>query len=473
MIHELQRESMDIDNPRNNEGSPCRPKENGVHLYPVSVNDSGEGHPYAPEGWPNPGDKWVWKVGRRITVSGFFMDRYLYLPRRFRQAGQGRCFASRLSLKQYVQKHFPDADVDGFFSSFSWKIPSKAFKRDDKEIFRNHSETSEHPASDSPMGGCKVGNKFCSSLDTGEDSVLEIMFCDICCSEPSFCRDCCCILCSRIINKALGAHSYIRCEATIDGYICGHNCHIDCALRAYMAGAVGGSIGLEAEYYCCRCDSRTDMVSHVTKLLQTCESIDSGDDIEKILNVGICVLRGSNKTSARQLLNSIDKAMLKLKNGTYIEEFWKKEDVSAVADDENGVPESTEDEESQAPIMDLRQPLSLTFDPRVESLKLEDEIDHVLNALRKSQELEYILAEERLSIQKDHIINLYQQLDKERLEFSLDTARKDQDTVLDAVLCRIKQIKRELFILKDVEEVSKGFGRVPKHILEEQFGIDV
>ncbi|XP_073155555.1 uncharacterized protein [Henckelia pumila] len=441
MIHELQRESMDIDDPRRNEvgneGSPCRPKENGVHLYPVSVNDSGEGLPYAPEDWPNPGDKWVWKVGRRINVSGFFMDRYLYLPSRFRKAGQGRIFANN------------------------------------KEIFRNHNETSEHPVSNSPMGGCKAGNRFCTSLDTGEDSVLEIMFCDICCSEPSFCRDCCCILCSRTINKALGTHNYIRCEATIEGYICGHNCHIDCALRAYMAGTVGGSIGLEAEYYCCRCDSRTDLVSHVRKLLQTCESIDSRDHIEKILNVGIRVLRGSKKTSAHQLLNSIDKAMLKLKNGTYIEDIWKKEDAFAVADDENGIPESTEDEESQDRIMDLPQPFSLTFDPRAESLKLEDEIDHVLNALRKSQELEYIVAEERLSIQKNHIINLYQQLDKERLELSPDAARKDQDSVLDAVLCRIKQIKRELSILKDMEEVSKGFGRVPKHILKEQFDIDV
>ncbi|KZV38854.1 protein OBERON 2-like [Dorcoceras hygrometricum] len=305
---------MDIDNPGRSEGSPSRPKANGFQLYPVSVNESGEGLPYAPEDWPHPGDKWVWKVGKRIAVSGFFMDRYLYLPSRFSLAGQGRCFASRLSLELYVQKHFPDVDVDAFFSSFSWKIPSKAYKRgvDYLEISRYQTKTSEHPLSDSPMGGCKAGNRFCSSLDTGEDSVSEIMFCDICCSEPGFCRDCCCILCCRIINKAHGGHSYIRCEASTDGYICGHNCHIDCALRAYMAGTVGGSIGLEAEYYCRRCDSRTDLVSHFTKLLQACESLGSRDDIEKLLNVGFCVLRGSKKTSAHQLLNSIEKAMSKV-----------------------------------------------------------------------------------------------------------------------------------------------------------------
>lgn len=112
-----------------------------------------------------------------------------------------------------------------------------------------------------------------------------------------------------------------------------------------------------------------------------------------------------------------------------------------LSSDENGILEPIEDEESQDCIMDLPQPLSLIFDLRVESLQLEDEIDHVLNALRMSQELEYILAEERLSIQKEHIINLYQYLDKERLEHSLDAALKDLDSVLDAVLCRIKQIK--------------------------------
>ncbi|CAI9759951.1 unnamed protein product [Fraxinus pennsylvanica] len=58
--------------------------------------------------------------------------------------------------------------------------------------------------------------------------------------------------------------------------------HIECALRAYMAGTFGGSIGLEIEYYCRRCDSRTDLILHVERLLQTCKLVNS-------LNVGICV----------------------------------------------------------------------------------------------------------------------------------------------------------------------------------------
>ncbi|KAI3459397.1 hypothetical protein Pfo_016060 [Paulownia fortunei] len=481
MTCELQKESMDIDSPGGSKASSNGLQENGFNLYPVSVNETGEGLPYAPEDWPNPGDKWGWKVGRRISVSGYFLDRYMYLPSRLREAGHRKGFASRLSLEQYIRTKFPDKDVDSFFASFSWRIPSKQSKKDDKEMFRPPGETAEDPGSGVQIGEvhCKAGNRFCSSLAAGEDSVSEVMFCDICCSEPGFCRDCCCILCCRIIDKASDGYSYIRCEANVEGCACGHSCHIDCALRAYMAGTVGGSIGLDAEYYCRRCDSRTDLVSHVTKLLQNCESIVSQDDIEKILRVGICVLRGSKKSSAKQLLHHIELAMSKLKNGTYLEDIWKKEDVSAdtavgLSSNANGTSGLfPKNEESQDCKMSSPPTLSSNFDHRVESLKLEDEIDHILDALRKSQEIEYRLAEERLSAQKNYILNLYQQLDKERSDLSRHTSSKDQDSLLDAVLSRVDQIKQEVSTLKDMEEVSKGFGRVPKHILKEQFGLDI
>ncbi|KAM1002638.1 hypothetical protein ACFX13_003091 [Malus domestica] len=79
-----------------------------------------------------------------------------------------------------------------------------------------------------------------------------------------------------------------------------------------MAGTVGGSIGLDSEYYCTRCDEKTDLVSYVTRLLLACESLDSRDDVEKILNFGICILRGSQKTSARDLLKRIEVAIEKV-----------------------------------------------------------------------------------------------------------------------------------------------------------------
>ncbi|TQE08823.1 hypothetical protein C1H46_005541 [Malus baccata] len=79
-----------------------------------------------------------------------------------------------------------------------------------------------------------------------------------------------------------------------------------------MAGTVGGSIGLDSEYYCWRCDEKTNLVSYVTRLLLACESLDSRDDVEKILNFGICILRGSQKTSARDLLKRIEVAIEKV-----------------------------------------------------------------------------------------------------------------------------------------------------------------
>ncbi|KAL6526574.1 hypothetical protein OROGR_015664 [Orobanche gracilis] len=324
-VCDIQKDSVDINSSRRSKVRPYGPHGNGLTLYPVSVNKSGEGLPYAPEDFPNPGDKWRWKVGKRIAISGYFLDRYVYLPRRLCQHGRTKGFASRLSLEQYVREKFPNTDVRRFFASFIWKIPSKQRTKDDKDMFRPPGEITE----DIGKPRCKAGNKFCSSLNARDDSVSSrFVFCDICCEEPGFCRDCCCILCCRVFDKA---YSYIRCEANVEGSTCGHSCHVDCALRAYMAGTVGGSIGLDAEYYCRRCDSKTDLVSYVTNLLENCESVASRDDIEKILRLGICVLRGSQKTSANELLRLVELAMSKLKNGTYLEDIWKDDITQDIA----------------------------------------------------------------------------------------------------------------------------------------------
>lgn len=118
--------------------------------------------------------------------------------------------------------------------------------------------------------------------------------------------------------------------------------------------------------------------------------------------------------------------------------------------------------------------MSSHFDYRVESLKLDSEIDQILEALRKSQEIEYRLAEERLSAKKNYIINLYEQLERERSVLLKHTSlSENQDSLLDAVLSRISQVKREVSRLKEMGEVSKGFGRVPKHILEEHFSLGI
>ncbi|XP_047957206.1 uncharacterized protein LOC125202788 [Salvia hispanica] len=328
MTCEPEKESMDIDSAGESKEIPCEVVRNGLNLYPVFANDSGEGLPYAPQDWPNPGDNWRWKVGKRISVSGYFRDRYIYVPSRFRKMGDSKGFKSRLSLEHYIREKFPCADVDTFFASFSWVIPSKLTKKDadDREMLRLLPEPAKDLESDG-VARCKAGNRFCSSLAAREESGSQIMLCDICCGEAGFCRDCCCILCSQTIDKASEDYNSIICEADIEGGTCGHSCHIDCALRAYMAGTVGGSIGLDAEYFCRRCDSRTDLVPHVTRLINDWKSNGSQDDIEKILNVGILVLRGSNRTSAMQLMHRFQLAMSKLKNGNYLEDIWKMDPV--------------------------------------------------------------------------------------------------------------------------------------------------
>ncbi|KAK0608833.1 hypothetical protein LWI29_036667 [Acer saccharum] len=79
----------------------------------------------------------------------------------------------------------------------------------------------------------------------------------------------------------------------------------------FHAGTIGGSIGLDAEYCCRRCDAKTDLILHATRLVRTCKSVDCQDDIEKILKVGVCILRGSQKTSAKELLSHIELAIKK------------------------------------------------------------------------------------------------------------------------------------------------------------------
>ncbi|TMW84410.1 hypothetical protein EJD97_025255, partial [Solanum chilense] len=124
-------------------------------------------------------------------------------------------FRSNISFEKYLQSEYPYMDMNKFFASFSWMIPSM-----------------KSPSSKGIVW-------------------------DICCSEPGFFRD--------------------------------------CAIRGYMTGKVGGSINLDAQYLCRYCDSRMDLVAHALMLINTYTFVSSFDDIEKILNVGIRILRGSQK----------------------------------------------------------------------------------------------------------------------------------------------------------------------------------
>lgn len=87
---------------------------------------------------------------------------------------------------------------------------------------------------------------------------------------------------------------------------------MECALRSYMAGSVGGSIGLNVEYYCRRCDNKTDLMPHVSKILKVCGSLDSRDDVAKILNLCLCILHSSEQKKAKNLSNDIELAISKV-----------------------------------------------------------------------------------------------------------------------------------------------------------------
>ncbi|XP_017222350.2 uncharacterized protein LOC108199116 [Daucus carota subsp. sativus] len=185
-----------------------------------------------------------------------------------------------------------------------------------------------------------------------------------------------------------------------------------------MAGTIG------AEYYCRCCDTRTDLLPHVKIFLQICESISSHDDIKKILNLGVYVLQGSQRSAAERLLLVFEIAMGKqydsrLEIVPVLDNGWNVNDKSTgvmVCHNGNHAVKSAIDEEH----VDIRQgspkKVSTDIDPEVESLKLEYKVEQTLQALKKSQELEFKIAKERLHDQNNCIQNLYQQFGKEKSE---------------------------------------------------------
>ncbi|KAL7593478.1 protein OBERON 3 [Lactuca sativa] len=467
---------MEIDPPHESDGSTTGSKENEMA---VVFDSSGIGLPYAPEDFPLPGDKWGWKVGKRVGVSGHFIDRYLYLPDRLHKENKlvgfsgvtcGKGFASKASLERYLMETFPGIDINAFFSSFTWKIQAANIKGN-KEIMM------ENPISNQQFdpAGCKAGNINCSSLrllETNNPIYPYTMPCDICCVEPYFCHDCCCILCSRPVNSSISDYSFIKCEAMVNqshDFICGHICHIECGLRSYMAGTVGGTIGLDAEYSCRRCDARTDLVPHVEKLLRSCESICDCDKVQKILNLCIIILRGSTKASAMKLFNHVQSAVAKLKEGNSHEDIWKREDMSAVTTGDLSQYETDTFEVSNfAPSQ--RQISFTNFDYRIESMELEKKINKTLASLKKSQETEYKIAENALTAQKTHLLDLYKELEKQKGKLANCSPSTDPSLV-HAVFKKMEEIKTEFNKIIAMQVIGKGFGKTSKYVLKEHFGM--
>lgn len=130
-------------------------------IPPVST---GQGLPYAPVDFPNPGDTWSWRVGRRVSATGFHHDRFLILPQRLQGRGIPKSFASKPTVARYIQTNFPDMDIDAFFASFSWKIPAlfqPAARVDAASLFEETSkegQKDEAPKDENAEDGKKEGS---------------------------------------------------------------------------------------------------------------------------------------------------------------------------------------------------------------------------------------------------------------------------------------------------------------------------
>ncbi|KAJ4830150.1 hypothetical protein Tsubulata_019938 [Turnera subulata] len=421
-------EGMEIDEKSNGNGE----KENGHTLRPVDPDESGEGLPFAPKDWPNPGDTWGWRVGKRVAATGHFLDRYLYLPPRICRGGlsnrKKRGFASKLSVERFLRETYPDADLNAFFNSFSWRIPAKA----------------------SSLSG-NVGRRVFSTLPFEEATELSTPDCD---------------------GVSLSLASAVIVAVFYVPRLLVQN------MEDTVTSSVNHCIALDAGYYCRRCDARTDLVPHVMRILQTSESVDSGDEKKKLLSVGFCILRGSQRTDAKELLNRVEAAIKKFKFGTILEDMRNaEEDILAISKDvspvQNAIAERTDFEKILDHNSGLLDAVPLSFDHQGEAVKLQEEIDEVLEALKKSQEYEYEIAEERLHAQKRYLQNLYQQLDKEKSQLAHCTSNSKADALLSAVTRRVDQIKQEVRKFKDMKEVANGFGRTSKITLQEYFGLEI
>lgn len=118
----------------------------------------------------------------------------------------------------------------------------------------------------------------------------------------------------------------------------------------------------------------------------------------------------------------------------------------------------------------------ITSDHRVDSSKLDDEINKVLADLIESQEDEYRIAMDNLNAQKKVLLDLYQQLETDRSELAKRTSSEiDQgvDNLIHDFSSKVNQIKIEVGKLKEMEKVAKGFGMVPKDTLKAHFGLQI
>lgn len=483
----------------------------------VGPSQGGEGFPYAPDEWPNPGDKWKWKVGRRRTAAGFWADRYLILPKTLQCGRRQVWFTSKSSVEKYLKKSFPDADHQTFFDSFRWQIPCSPLSPTSAE--NNNEEGFAYAVkrlreSDSKCDGqtpvkihCKAGNAKCH-LETGTGKFSNAVDCDICCVESGFCRECSCILCGKSIDQELGEYYFIQCEGNQgEDLICGHAAHLECAVICQTAGVVR-SIGLDVEYYCRRCDKKTDLLKHVLGLIPTPE-LSKTVDFESSLKLALRLVQGTQQYGARILENLLQKAVKKLQSGMKLQDIFgdlQNSSVTVNADQterlpaspvstsaatnegaDNGIRSASRtvcsdllQSKTLAPDMssekgnasahdqfkktrllseDTRRASDLQNSPDyIRRLKLENMVFQSLHMLRQSQETEFKLAQEKLFAQKEFVLSLFRQLEGTSCDFANNPSPSLENSA---------EKEHEKFV--NMLAIANGFGSTPKGFLHHYF----
>ncbi|CAJ1967918.1 unnamed protein product [Sphenostylis stenocarpa] len=147
-----------------------------VNLQPVSAHSSGEGLPYAPEGWPNPGDVWGWKVAARKSKGGYFYDRSLTLPASLQKGSRKLELRSKADIKRYLKSNFPNMTIEAFFTLFSWLVPSaeqtpKGENATDDTVTQRNSRwkmiSGTHPTGEDAADGTDTQRKSKRKMSSG------------------------------------------------------------------------------------------------------------------------------------------------------------------------------------------------------------------------------------------------------------------------------------------------------------------
>ncbi|XP_057864184.2 protein OBERON 2 isoform X2 [Cryptomeria japonica] len=449
------------------------------NLPAVLPKTKGEGLPYAPEGFPGPEDKWIWKVGKRTNSKGYLNDRMLILPKSLQKGQKKILFTSKGAVEKYMRKFFPEVDLQTFFASFVWpmRLAVQPKNNGGEEMIGSsakrlrNSDISVHGRTPG-MRVCNAGNAKCC-LETGKGKFSKSMDCDICCVEHGFCRECSCILCGKCVDHDLDEYYFIQCQEKLsEEFICGHVAHMECAIICQTGGVVR-SIGLDVEYYCRRCDKKTDLLKHVLGLITTPGSGKLRSDVEKSLNLALRLIQGTQQARCKSLENFILKGVKK--SGAELQDIFgdaqynsgtvnageilhqANSPVCTIGDMNEGseviskslfsssirrscrlqTRSSTPDvfsKKESAYIFDqfhqkesISEDISTTSDlqnipAKFRILEFENKIYQALNILRQSQEREYKIAQEKLFAQRDLVLALFQQVDEANSKYKKNTA---------------------------------------------------